>query len=163
LRLALDSAAAMHIQDARRPLWTDGEYSVAKVAPLVDVGNGTLTLETTAYSARSDCIRIPESKYHKTILTPGETGIRALSIQITADDRGCRISDFTNLRLDPDHPNTVPRIWPTTSWRCRRGLESLQHCNGPVRGRTHQRDTISSHADLPTGLPRARWSQHPAP
>jgi hypothetical protein len=105
----------MHIQDARRPLWTDGEYSVAKVAPLVDVGDGTLTLEATAYSARSDCIRIPESKYHKTILTPGETGIPALSIQVTADDRGCRISDFTNLRLDPGHPDTVLRIWPTTS------------------------------------------------
>jgi hypothetical protein len=115
LRLPLDSAAAMHIQDARRPPWTDGEYAVAKFVPLVDLGEGTVTLETTAYSARSDCIHIPESKYQKTILTPDETGIPALSIKITADDRGCQISNFINLQLNPGYPDTILRIWTTTS------------------------------------------------
>jgi hypothetical protein len=115
LRLPLESAAAMHIQDARRPPWTDGEYALAKFVPLADLGKGTITLETTAYSARSDCIDIPDSKYQKTILTPNETGIPALSIRVTADDRGCQISNFINLQLNPGYPATNLRIWTTTS------------------------------------------------
>jgi hypothetical protein len=113
LRLTLDSAAAMHILDARRPPWTDGEYAFAKFVPRVDIGDGTVTLETTAYSAHSNCIYIPESQYRKTILTPNETGIPALSIGITADDRGCQILSFINLPLTPEHPDTLLRIWPT--------------------------------------------------
>lgn len=115
LRLPLDSAAAIRVQDASRPPWTDGEYAFAKFVPLVDVGNANVTLETTAYSARSDCIHIPESQYRKTILTPGDTGIPALSINITAEDRGCQISSFINLRLGSGHPVTMVRIWTTTS------------------------------------------------
>jgi hypothetical protein len=115
LRLPLDSAAAMHIQNATRPPWTDGEYAFAKFVPPVDVGTANVTLETTAYSAQSDCIYIPEPQYRKTILTPGDTGIPALSININADDRGCQISSFINFRLTPEHPDTIVRIWTTTS------------------------------------------------
>jgi hypothetical protein len=115
LRLPLESAAAMRIQDASRPPWTDGEYAFAKFVPLGDVGDANVTLETTAYSAQSDCIYIPESQYRKTILTPGDTGIPALSIKITADDRGCQISNFINLSLTPGHPDTIVRIWTTMS------------------------------------------------
>jgi hypothetical protein len=115
LRLQLGSAAAIRIQDASRPPWTDGEYAFAKFVPLLDVGDANVTLETTAYSAQSNCIYIPESQYRKTILTPGDTGIPALSIGITADDRGCQISSFINFRLTPEHPDTIIRIWTTMS------------------------------------------------
>ncbi|KAF7510034.1 hypothetical protein GJ744_007138 [Endocarpon pusillum] len=115
LRLPLDSAAAMRIQDASRPPWTDGEYAFAKFVPQEEVGDGTVTLETTGYSAHSDCRYIPESQYQKTILTPNETGIPALSIGINADDRGCQISHFINLGLSTDHPVIMLMVWPTTS------------------------------------------------
>ncbi|KAH0543158.1 hypothetical protein FGG08_002503 [Glutinoglossum americanum] len=115
LRLLMDSAAAMRLLDARQPPWTDSGYAFAKFDPSIKVGNGSVTLETTAYSAQSGCIYIPESQYHKTILTPGETGIPALSIQITADDRGCQISSFVNLELNSEHPTTFLKVWPTLS------------------------------------------------
>ncbi|MCJ1249111.1 hypothetical protein MMC30_006334 [Trapelia coarctata] len=115
LRLPLDSAAAMHIQDASRPPWTDGEYAFPKFIPVADVGDGNITLETTAYSARSDCVYIQESQYRKTVLKPGDTGIPALMIQIDADDRGCQISHAIDIRLTREAPNNILRIWATMS------------------------------------------------
>ena len=115
LRRTLDSAAAMRIQNASRPPWTDGEFAVAKFVPLVNIEQGNVTLVTTAYSAHSDCIVIPETQYEKTILTPGDTGIPALSIGISANDRGCHITNFLNIRLTENHPNNFVRLWTTTS------------------------------------------------
>lgn len=124
LRLPLDSAAAMRLQNASRPPWTDGEYAFESFLPRVDIKEGNMTVETTAYSAQSNCIVIPESQYQKTILTPGDTGIPALSIGISADDRGCPISNFANIGLTKGHPDIYIRIWTTLSclpaagWSC---------------------------------------------
>lgn len=115
LRRTLDSAAAMRIQNASRPPWTDGEFAVAGFVPLVNIEKGNVTLVTTAYSAHSDCVVIPETQYQKTILTPGDTGIPALSIKISANDRGCRISNFLNIRLSDNHPDKILRLWTTMS------------------------------------------------
>ncbi|OCK97041.1 uncharacterized protein K441DRAFT_549610 [Cenococcum geophilum 1.58] len=113
LRLPMNAAAVMRIQDAGRLPWTDGEYAFPKFTPQVNIGEGNATLETTAYSARADCITIPESQYRKTILTPGDTGIPAFFITITADDRGCSISNAIYLAVNSDHTEIILRIWPT--------------------------------------------------
>lgn len=113
LRLPMNAAAVMRIQDAGRLPWTDGEYAFPKFTPQVNIGEGNATLETTAYSARADCITIPESQYRKTILTPGDTSIPAFFITITADDRGCSISNSIYLAVNSDHTEIILRIWPT--------------------------------------------------
>jgi hypothetical protein len=115
VRLSLDSAAAMRLQDARGPPWTDGEYAFAKFVPQVHVGDDKIFLETTAYSAQSGCRYIPESQYQKTILTPNDTGIPSLSIRVTADDRGCPISHYISPSVGPGHPENFITIWPTMS------------------------------------------------
>ena len=115
LRLSMESAAVIHIQDASRPPWTDGEYAFPKFTPQVNIGEVNTTLETTAYSARADCITIPESQYRKTILTPSDTGIPAFFITITANDRGCSISNSIYLAVNSGHVSTeiILRIWAT--------------------------------------------------
>ena len=117
LRLPLNAAAVMRIQDAGRLPWTDGEYAFPKFTPQLNIGEGNATLETTAYSARVDCITIPESQYRKTILTPGDTGIPAVFITVTANDRGCSISHSIYLAVNSDHVSTkiILRIWPTVA------------------------------------------------
>jgi hypothetical protein len=115
VRLSLDSAAAMRLLDARGPPWTDGEHAFAKFVPQVDVGDDEILLETTAYSAQSGCRYIPESQYQKTILTPNDTGIPSLSIRVTADDRGCPISNYINPSVRLGHPENFITIWPTMS------------------------------------------------
>ena len=117
LRLPLNAAAVMRIQDAGRLPWTDGEYAFPKFTPQLNIGEGNATLETTAYSARVDCITIPESQYRKTILTPGDTGIPAVFITVTANDRGCSISHSIYLAVNSDPVSTkiILRIWPTVA------------------------------------------------
>ena len=113
LRLPLMTAAAMHIQEASRPPWTDGEYASPKFVPLVEVGDGNTTIEATAYSAQSDCVYIEEPQYRKKISNPGDTGIPALVIEITADDRGCQIENSINIRFTPEAPHITVRVWTT--------------------------------------------------
>jgi hypothetical protein len=129
LRLSLNSAAAMRLQDARGPPWTDGEYAFPKFVPSVNVGDGGATIETTAYSSAIDCVYMSESDYTKVVVPPGtpEYPARATTILITANDRGCdiegqisvtTISEFPDLPDIPgmpilNPPQNVLRVWPT--------------------------------------------------
>jgi len=120
LRLSLNSAAAMRIQDARRPPWTDGEFAFPKFVPSTPVGDGNATIEATAYSAHSECEYIPESQYNKTILPPGTPDLPAgaTGIKITANDRGCQISSTISIKTNPELPGMNPpqnylKVWPT--------------------------------------------------
>lgn len=115
LRLSLDSAAAMHIQDARRPPWTDGEYAFTEFVPLTDVGTGNVTVDTTAYSIQSNCVHFSQSQYEMTSLTPDQTAIPALTLSITAIDRGCMISNDINIAFDNGPPGDIIRVWGTSS------------------------------------------------
>jgi hypothetical protein len=94
LRLSLNSAAAMRLQDARGPPWTDGEFAFPTFLPSASIEDGNATIEITAYSSDIDCEYMPESDYTKVVVPPGTPGFptRATTIQITANDRGCEIA-----------------------------------------------------------------------
>jgi hypothetical protein len=129
LRLSLNSAAAMRLQDGRGPSWTDGEFAFPKFLPSIKVGDGNATIETIAYSAHIDCEYMPESDYEKTVLPPGTPGYppRVTTFQVAANDRGCAItgtisvttvSEFPDLPDIPGMPGLNPpqnilKAWPT--------------------------------------------------
>lgn len=126
LRLSLNSAAAMRLQDARGPPWTDGEFAFPKFLPSTSIGDGNATIETTAYSSDIDCEYMPESDYTKVVVPPGTPGFstRATTIQITANDRGCdiagqisiiTISEFPDVPGMPglNPPQNILKVWST--------------------------------------------------
>lgn len=111
LRVSLNSAAAMRIQDARGPPWTDGEFAFPKFLPSASIGDGNITIETTSYSSAIDCQYIPESDYTKVVVPPGtpEYPPRSTTILITANDRGCEINGQISVTTIPEFPD-MPKI-----------------------------------------------------
>ncbi|CZR57693.1 uncharacterized protein PAC_07582 [Phialocephala subalpina] len=113
LRLSLNSAAAMRLQDARGPPWTDGEFAFPKLLTSTSTGDGNATIEATAYSSDIDCKYMPESDYTKMVVPPGTPGLpRATTIQITANDRGCEIVGEISVTTIPEFPDSpeVPGV-----------------------------------------------------
>jgi Protein of unknown function (DUF3433) len=120
LRLSLNSAAAIRLQDARNPPWTDGEFAIPRFVPSASVGDGNATIETIAYSADIDCEYLPESAYKKVILPPGTPGFpaRSTTIKITANHRGCDIEgdiSITTVSEFPDFPG-MPSMNPPQNY-----------------------------------------------
>jgi hypothetical protein len=129
LRLSLNSAAAMRLQDGRGPSWTDGEFAFPKFLPSIKVGDGNATIETTAYSAHIDCEYMPESDYEKIVLPPGTPGYppRVTTFQVAANDRGCAITGTISVTTVPEFPDlpdipgmpglnppqNILKAWPT--------------------------------------------------
>jgi len=107
LRLSLNSAAAMRLQDGRGPSWTDGEFAFPKFLPSIKVGDGNATIETIAYSAHIDCEYMPESDYEKIVLPPGTPGYppRVTTFQVAANDRGCAITGTISVTTVPEFPD----------------------------------------------------------
>ena len=112
----MDTAAAIHVQGANPPPWTNAEYAFPSVARLSAFVEGNATFESSAYSAHADCKYLDEHTYRKTVSTPEESGIPAISIFISANDRGCQISNNINFRTSPESPKTFIRSWAT--WTC---------------------------------------------
>jgi uncharacterized protein DUF3433 len=117
VHLSMSSAGAVHIQEGRQPRWTSGQYAFPQFAPSTVVTEGTVEIETTGYSGQVDCVQIPDSGYQRTILTPAETMIPALTILISAEDRGCSINNAINIRLSEESSSIQAylRLWSTTN------------------------------------------------
>ncbi|KAH8585409.1 hypothetical protein B0O99DRAFT_696526 [Bisporella sp. PMI_857] len=123
LRLSLNSAAAIRIQDARSPPWTNDEFAFPRFIPSTNLEEGNGTIETVGYSAYLDCQHISSSEYNKTVLPPGTPGLpaRVTTIEITANDRGCEIAGAISVTTIPefpgvpalDTPTTYGKAWPT--------------------------------------------------
>ncbi|KAH8667928.1 hypothetical protein BGZ60DRAFT_564229 [Tricladium varicosporioides] len=128
-RSSLNTAAAMRLQDARGPPWTDGEFAFPKFIPSTRIGDGNASIETVAYSSVIKCEYMPESNYTKVVIPPGTPGFptEATTIQITANDRGCEIvgqisvptiSEFPEIPGMPgppvlSSPQNMLKLWST--------------------------------------------------
>jgi len=120
LRLSLNSAAAMRLQDARGPPWTDGEFAFPKFVPSITLGDGNATIETIAYSANIACEYLPESNYTKVVVPPGTPGYpaRQTIFLVKANDRGCEIEgqlSVTTVSEFPDFPG-LPGVQPPENY-----------------------------------------------
>ena len=109
LRPSLDFAAAIHINEANPPSWSDGEYAFPKLTTLAQAGNGNLTVQTTAYSAYAECREIPESEYLIEIVSVIDTTIPGLSVRFSAIDRGCPITTY----FHTSRKNYLIKPWAT--------------------------------------------------
>lgn len=105
----------MHIQNASRVPWTTETYAFPASIPLTAIGKGNVTYESIAYSAEAECEYLQEGTYRKQILLPGDTGIPAITIMISANDRGCVVGSALNLALDPFSPDKFLHSWTTTT------------------------------------------------
>jgi hypothetical protein len=115
VQLSMSAAGAVHLQDGRQPRWTVGQYAFGQFASLRPITEGTVVVETSAYSVSGNCEQIPDSDIQKQILTPGDTGLPASSITISAQDRGCKIMNAINFVLSEDTKFVQPYIrhWST--------------------------------------------------
>jgi hypothetical protein len=119
--LHLDTAASGLLHNGSQLPWTDGTYAIPEFHALQDIGPGTVSLSTTAYSLFADCVQLPESKYSLGIRMPNETGLPAISIDMKGNDRGCDIGYALNLRFGFGHPNDTIAVWPTFSCSAKAG------------------------------------------
>jgi hypothetical protein len=95
----MDSVLAIRIHNGSLPQWTDGEYGFQKFIPFSDIGKANLTAENTGYSAYIDCRTIPESEYKLTMVKSVDPAVPLVSLDISANDRDCQISQkFSMLR-----------------------------------------------------------------
>ncbi|OAP56086.1 hypothetical protein AYL99_09265 [Fonsecaea erecta] len=111
----MDTAAAIHIQGASPPPWTDGLHAFPSMAPLNPFGGGNVTFDSVAYSAHADCVHLEEKSYRRLIQRPEDTGLPAITITVFANDRGCQISTSSNFRLSPEAPKISINSWTTTT------------------------------------------------
>ncbi|EXJ68452.1 uncharacterized protein A1O5_08244 [Cladophialophora psammophila CBS 110553] len=111
----MDTAAAIHIQGANPPPWTDGRHAFPTVAALNSFRGGNVTFDSLAYSAHAECVHLQERSYRKLIQRPEDTGLPAITVSVFANDRGCRISTSSNFRLSPGAPKISINSWSTTT------------------------------------------------
>jgi len=101
LRQTLDFAASMRLYDGSAPTWIHEEYAFPKFVPLSEVGHANMSVETTGYSAYLDCRTVPSSEYDLTRVEPIDTPMPATNFIISANDRGCAISNHFRLQTRP--------------------------------------------------------------
>ncbi|KEF53368.1 uncharacterized protein A1O9_10343 [Exophiala aquamarina CBS 119918] len=128
----MEAAAAIHIQNASWAPWTTETYAFPASTPLMAVGTGNVTYNSIAYSAEADCVYLEEDKYRKHILLPGETGIPAITIMISANDRGCLIGSSLNLELNSDSPSRFIHSWTTTTCPAHSGWSRFSFLAGRI-------------------------------
>jgi Protein of unknown function (DUF3433) len=101
LRQTLDFAASMRLYDGGGPAWIHEEYAFPKFQPLSEVGPANISVETTGYSAYLDCRTVPSSEYELTRVEPIDTPMPATNFIISANDRGCAITNHFRLQTLP--------------------------------------------------------------
>lgn len=107
VRLILDTAAGLHVQNLSLPPRTDGTFAFPHFTLQADVGSSNVSLQTAAYGVDSGCIEILESEYDKKI----RWYENKISIDVRTIDRMCAISGTLDIR-----PNLFsPDIW-LSSW-----------------------------------------------
>ncbi|OQU98773.1 hypothetical protein CLAIMM_04503 [Cladophialophora immunda] len=111
----MDTAAAIHIQGASPPPWTDGTHAFPTVAALDPFRGGNVTFDSLAYSAHAECVHLEEKSYRRLIQGPEDTGLPAMTITVSANDRGCPISTSSNFRLSQEAPKISINSWTTTT------------------------------------------------
>ena len=124
VRLALDSAAALHLQNSSLPLWTDGNYAFPGFIPHVHTKNGRISVEVLAKGLDAQCKIFADSEYRKFIRGPPEAGSNYI-IGIHAVDRGCEINYDLTVRTGPWSPTTFLTSWPTKSCSADAGYSRL--------------------------------------
>ncbi|KAF2473545.1 uncharacterized protein BDR25DRAFT_386341 [Lindgomyces ingoldianus] len=110
VRMALDTAAGLHLHNLSLPPRTDGTFAFPQFTPRVDLGISNIRLKIAAYGVNGDCIEIPESEYEKKTQRLGSSTI---SIQVSAIDRMCAISNAINIRTNPWSPDIFMTSWYT--------------------------------------------------
>lgn len=107
LRVILDTAAGLHVQNLSLPPRTDGTFAFPHFTPQVDVGSSNVSVHTAAYGVDSGWIEIPESEYDKKIRWYDNQ----ISIDVHTIDRMCDVSKTLDIRTNP----WSPEIW-LSSW-----------------------------------------------
>ncbi|KAG9229333.1 hypothetical protein BJ875DRAFT_523685 [Amylocarpus encephaloides] len=135
LRLSLNSAAAIRIQDARSPPWMHDEFAFSQFTTSGKIHEGSASIETIGYSAHLDCEYMSELDYNRTVLPPGTPGVpaRATTVEITANDRGCGIAGTISVITIPEFPGvptldipvTYGKAWSTTTCSADSGWSRL--------------------------------------
>jgi hypothetical protein len=118
--LSMSSAAAVHIQDGQRPRWTAGAYAFGQIVPTRTMSNGSVLVDTIAYSALANCEHVPDSSIQAEILSPGDTGIPAISVMLRAIDRGCNLQSNFNFRVSENTDLVQPYLWLWSTQLCPR-------------------------------------------
>ncbi|KAF2260343.1 hypothetical protein CC78DRAFT_473148 [Lojkania enalia] len=123
LRLALDSAAGMYLQNASSLPWTDGSYAFPAISSHTDTGNGNFSLESFATGLDAGCRVLSHSEYEKEVRPlPGSGGYL---VEIHGNDRGCAINHALDIRTGFWSPDVSLNSWYTPTCSAESGLSRI--------------------------------------